>query len=243
MITENKIQCLIVDDEPPAIAILQKYIESVPGLMLTGACFNAVEALTVLQQKNVDLLFLDIQMPQLLGTDFIRTLKNPPKVIFTTAYRKYAVEGFELDAVDYLLKPVSFERFIKAVNKVMQTQVQPAGEPVEISDGSKDGAFIYFRADRKMVKVFLKDILYVESLKDYIKVITSFRQIITKQSISSLEAMLPANQFVRIHRSYLVAISKIDSFTADDIEIQKKEIPIGRMYQHEVNRVLKLAVK
>ncbi|MOA16251.1 Transcriptional regulatory protein YpdB [compost metagenome] len=211
--------------------------------MLTGACFNAVEALTVLQQKNVDLLFLDIQMPQLLGTDFIRTLKNPPKVIFTTAYRKYAVEGFELDAVDYLLKPVSFERFIKAVNKVMQTQVQPAGEPVEISDGSKDGAFIYFRADRKMVKVFLKDILYVESLKDYIKVITSFRQIITKQSISSLEAMLPANQFVRIHRSYLVAISKIDSFTADDIEIQKKEIPIGRMYQHEVNRVLKLAVK
>lgn len=223
MITENKIQCLIVDDEPPAIAILQKYIESVPGLMLTGACFNAVEALTVLQQKNVDLLFLDIQMPQLLGTDFIRTLKNPPKVIFTTAYRKYAVEGFELDAVDYLLKPVSFERFIKAVNKVMQTQVQPAGEPVEISDGSKDGAFIYFRADRKMVKVFLKDILYVESLKDYIKVITSFRQIITKQSISSLEAMLPANQFVRIHRSYLVAISKIDSFTADDIEIQKRK--------------------
>ncbi|MNE15019.1 Sensory transduction protein LytR [compost metagenome] len=170
-------------------------------------------------------------------------MKNPPKVIFTTAFRKYAVEGFELDAVDYLLKPISFERFIKAVNKVMQTQMQSAGEPVEISDSSKDGAFIYFRADRKMVKVFLKDILYVESLKDYIKIITSFRQIITKQSISSLESMLPANQFVRIHRSYLVAINKIDSFTADDIEIQKKEIPIGRMYQHEVNRVLKLAVK
>lgn len=243
MLTENKIQCLIVDDEPPAVDVLQKYIESVPGLTLTGACFNAVEALSVLQQKNVDLVFLDIQMPQLLGTDFIRTLKNPPKVIFTTAYRKYAVEGFELDAVDYLLKPVSFERFIKAVNKVMQTQVQPAGDPVELSDGSKDGSFIYFRADRKMVKVFLKDILYVESLKDYIKVITSSRQIITKQSISSLESMLPPNQFVRIHRSYLVAISKIDSFTADDIEIQKKEIPIGRMYQHEVNRVLKLAVK
>lgn len=243
MLTENKIQCLIVDDEPPAIDVLQKYIESVPGLILAGACFNAVEALSVLQQKNVDLLFLDIQMPQLLGTDFIRTLKNPPKVIFTTAHRKYAVEGFELDAVDYLLKPVSFERFIKAVNKVMQTQVQPAGESVELSDTSKDGSFIYFRADRKMVKVFLKDILYVESLKDYIKVITSSRQIITKQSISSLESMLPANQFVRIHRSYLVAINKIDSFTADDIEIQKKEIPIGRMYQHEVSRVLKLAVK
>ncbi|UKJ06168.1 LytR/AlgR family response regulator transcription factor [Solitalea lacus] len=241
MLTEGKIQCLIVDDEPPALDVLQKYIEAVPSLEHVGSCLNCVEALGYLQNKKIDLLFLDIKMPQLLGTDFVRTLKNPPKIIFTTAFRKYAIEGFELDAVDYLLKPISFDRFIKAVNKVLETQLLSNAGNSEISSGSnsKNEAFIYFRADRKMIKVFLKDILYVESLKDYIKVITPTKQIITKQSISSLESMLPEDQFIRIHRSYLVAIDKIDSFTADDIEIEKKELPIGRMYQHEISKLLK----
>ncbi|POY36466.1 DNA-binding response regulator [Solitalea longa] len=237
-----KINCLIVDDEPPALDVLQKYIEAVPNLQLTGSCINCVEALRYLQGEKVDLLFLDIKMPQLLGTDFVRTLKNPPKIIFTTAFRKYAVEGFELDAVDYLLKPISFDRFIKAVNKVMQTQLPSNGGNSEINNNgsnNKNEAFIYFRADRKMIKVLLKDILFVESLKDYIRVITRSKQIITKLSISALESMLPEDQFIRIHRSYLVAIDKIDSFTADDIEIEKKELPIGRMYQHEINKLLK----
>ena len=242
MSSGQKIKCLIVDDEPPAIDVLVKYIQAVDDLSLSGTCSNAVEALGVLKHSSIDLLFLDIQMPQLLGTDFVRTLKNPPKVIFTTAFRKFAVEGFELDAVDYLLKPISFERFLRAVNKVLQTSLQsPLSFGGEYSGPARED-FIYFRTDRKMVKVYLDDILFVESLKDYIKVFTTSKRIITKQAISALEEMLPEKQFLRIHRSYIVAVSKIDSFTADDIQIGEKELPIGRMYHHEVLRALKSTV-
>ena len=244
MSVSQKIKCLIVDDEPPAIDVLVKYIQSVDDLELSATCSNAVEALGTLKHSPIDLLFLDIQMPQLLGTDFVRTLKNPPKVIFTTAYRKFALEGFELDAVDYLLKPISFERFLKAVNKVLQTSIQVSSTSQPFDDHSNiAGNFIYFRTDRKMVKVFLQDILYVESLKDYIKIITRSKQIITKQGISALEEMLPPDQFLRIHRSYLVALKKIDSYTSDDIQIGDKELPIGRMYHHEVIKALKSTVK
>ena len=237
----QKIKCLIVDDEPPAIDVLVKYIQAVDDLELIATCSNAVEALGTLKYSPIDLLFLDIQMPQLLGTDFVRTLKNPPKVIFTTAYRKFAVEGFELDAVDYLLKPISFERFLKAINKVLQISIPLSNLAFSFQNSEKETTenFLYFRTDRKMVKVFLNEILYVESLKDYIKVITATKQIITKHAISALEEMLPSGQFLRIHRSYLVALNKIDSFTADDIQIGEKELPIGRMYHHEVNRALK----
>jgi DNA-binding LytR/AlgR family response regulator len=241
---DQKIRCVIVDDEPPAIEVLRKYIEAVSNLELTDSCSNAIEAIGVLQHKTIDLMFLDIQMPQLLGTDFVRTLKNPPKIIFTTAYRKFAVEGFELDAVDYLLKPISFERFLKAVNKVLHTSIPLSNPAFPFQNSEKEPTenFLYFRTDRKMVKVFLNEILYVESLKDYIKVITTSKQIITKQAISALEEMLPVDQFLRIHRSYLVALNKIDSFTADDIQIGEKELPIGRMYHHEVNRALKSSI-
>ena len=161
-------------------------------------------------------------------------------MIFTTAYRKFAVEGFELDAVDYLLKPISFERFLKAVNKVMQTsfKVQEGAEFNPDQQHSSSSAFINLRADRKNLKVSLDDILYVESLKDYIKVVTPSRNIVTKQSISSLEEMLPKNNFIRIHRSFIVAINKIESFTSDTIEIAKHELPISRMYRHEVEKLL-----
>ena len=179
-------------------------------------------------------------MPYLLGTDLIRTLKNPPKVIFTTAYRKFAIEGFEFDAVDYLLKPISFERFLKAVNKVMETSFKVSDNNDIIYDQQNNSqyAFINLRADRKNLKISLDDILYVESLKDYIKVVTTTRNIITKQSISSLEDALPENNFVRIHRSFIVAINKIESFTSDTIEIAKHELPISRMYRHEVEKLL-----
>src|SRR5687768_15775233 len=165
----QKIRCLIVDDEPPAVDVLVKYIQAVDDLELSATCSNAVEALGMLKHTAVDLLFLDIQMPQLLGTDFVRTLKNPPKVIFTTAYRKFAVEGFELDAVDYLLKPISFERFLKAVNKVMDASLNGTLniENEQQNKVATDNS-IYFRSDRKMIKVNLCDILYIESLKDYI---------------------------------------------------------------------------
>jgi DNA-binding LytR/AlgR family response regulator len=238
----NKIHCLIIDDEPPAREILKQHIAGVEALELAGTCSNAVEAVSFLKEHPVDLLLLDIQMPQLLGTNFIRTLKNPPKVIFTTAYRKYAVEGFELDAVDYLLKPISFERFLKAVNKVLQlnissAQAMPTSATKEKQNGESN-SFLYFRAERKMVKVFFRDILYVEGLKDYIRIVTDNKTIVTKYVLSTLEEMLPANEFLRIHKSYIVAIYKIDSYNADTIHIAKHELPIGRLYKFDVNRVL-----
>ena len=238
----NKIHCLIIDDEPPAREILKQHIAGVEALELAGTCSNAVEAVSFLKEHVVDLLLLDIQMPQLLGTNFIRTLKNPPKVIFTTAYRKYAVEGFELDAVDYLLKPISFERFLKAVNKVLQlnissAQAMPTSATKE-KQNAESNSFLYFRAERKMVKVFFRDILYVEGLKDYIRIVTDNKTIVTKYVLSTLEEMLPANEFLRIHKSYIVAIYKIDSYNADTIHIAKHELPIGRLYKFDVNRVL-----
>jgi DNA-binding LytR/AlgR family response regulator len=232
----KKIQCLAVDDEPPALNVIQKHIESVPALVLSSTCSNAVEAMQKLQQHQIDLLFIDIQMPQILGTDFIRTLKNPPKVIFTTAYRKFAVEGFELNAVDYLLKPISFERFLKAVNKVMEITL-PIAENGMANGKNGHVDSLYFRADRKMVKVMLDEILYIESLKDYIKIITPGKTIITKQSISSLEDLLPKDAFVRIHRSYIVALKKIESYNHEMMVVGKKELPISRMYKHEVSKM------
>jgi len=238
----KKIVCLLVDDEPPALEVLENYIASVSTLELADTCSNAVEALNVLREKTIDLLFLDIQMPHLLGTNLVRTLKNPPKVIFTTAYRKFAIEGFELNAVDYLLKPISFERFLKAVNKVMETSLKVADNNEAIYDyqNSFQNSFINLRADRKNLKISLDDILYVESLKDYIKVVTATKNIVTKQSISSLEELLPGNNFIRIHRSFIVAINKIESFTNDTIEIARQELPISRMYRHEVEKVLNI---
>jgi len=235
------LKCVIVDDEPPAREILRHYIEQIPALELVGECGNAVHALIMLQQQPVDLIFLDIRMPQLSGTDFLKTLKNSPKVIFTTAFPEYALEGYELDVVDYLLKPIPFERFVKAVNKALLLNgflKQSGTETNVVEPEPKNDSFVYFRADRKMVKVMLQDILYIESMKDYIKVVTTKGVVITKQSISSVEAMLPEKQFVRSHRSYIVSVSKIKSFTNELIEIEKTDIPIGKLYRNEVLKVL-----
>ena len=240
MLHHNKIRCLVIDDEPLAREILKQHIACVEALELTGTCSNAVEAISFLKQHPVDLLFLDIQMPQLLGTNFIRTLKNPPKVIFTTAYRKYAIEGFELDAVDYILKPISFERFLKAVNKVLEMNVTTAQIPAPPKEAQAEPAnsFLYFRSDRKMVKIYFRNILYIEGLKDYIKIVTDTKTIVTKYVLSTLEEMLPASEFLRIHKSYIVAINKIESYNADSIQIAKHELPIGRLYKFDVSRVL-----
>jgi len=240
MLHSKKIKCLVIDDEQPAREMLRQHIAGVEALELAGTCANAVEAISFLKEQQVDLLFLDIQMPQLLGTDFIRTLKNSPKVIFTTAYRKYAVEGFELDAVDYILKPISFQRFLKAVNKVLQTNLatlQPSSSANE-DHAEQSNAFLYFRVDRKMVKVFFNDILFIEGLKDYIKIVTATRAIITKYVLSTLEEVLPSDEFLRIHKSYIVAINKIESYNADSIQIAKHELPIGRLFKHIVSKVL-----
>jgi len=236
----KQIQCIAVDDEPPALQLIEKYILSIPVLNLVGSCNNAVDALSLLQNNFIDLIFLDIQMPQILGTDFMRTLSNPPKVIFTTAFRKFAVEGFDLDAVDYLLKPISFERFLKAVNKVMKLNLS-AGEKdsfAEVPVKEKETNFIYLRADRKNIKINLDDLLFIESLKNYIKVVTKDKTIVSKHSISILEENLPST-FIRIHRSFIIAKNKIESFTHDFVQIGKYELPVSRSYRHEVEKFLK----
>ena len=208
---------------------------------MVARCENALDAFGVLQQQPIDLMFLDITMPKLLGTDFLRSLRNPPEVIITTAYREYALDGFDLDVADYLLKPIPFERFLRAVSKVMKT-IQEAPQPRLIEKETTPPASadsLFFRADRKLIKVQTDEILYVESLKDYVRIITrTAKPLIVKQTISMLEAMLPANQFVRIHRSFIVAVSGITSYTPRHVEIGGQELHIGRLYQKDVERLL-----
>jgi DNA-binding LytR/AlgR family response regulator len=229
--------CLLIDDEPLALKVLENHIESIPHLEITASCSNAFAAMQILQENNIDLMFLDIQMPKFIGTAFLRTLRKPPKVIFTTAYKDYAVEAFDLNAIDYLLKPVTLERLIKAVNKI---SIEPSTSIAEEQTVLEQEGFAYFRSDRKMIKVKFDDILFIESMKDYVKVVRSGEKpLLVKQSISSLENMLPSNHFVRIHRSFIVAIGKITAFTNHDIEIGGIEIPIGRLYSQHIERIQK----
>src|SRR4030095_14302895 len=205
-------RCMVVDDEPMARDVLRRYIEKVPTLRLVSACSSAIDALVFLQKNAVDLIFFDIRMPELLGTEFVLSLQNPPKIIFTTAFKEYALDGFELDAVDYLLKPVRFERFLRAVNKAFPKKVTDQADG--IAELRKTGSdFIYLRVDRKLVKILLADLLYLESARDYVKVFTKDKNYITRQTISSIEAMLSGSEFIRIHRSYIISVSKIKSFT------------------------------
>lgn len=242
LIMENNVKynCLIVDDEPPAREVLKRYIAQLPMLHLAGECSNALQAAAMLKSEHIDILFLDIQMPQLSGLDLIGAIINPPKIILTTAFGQYAVKAFELEVTDYLLKPVSFERFLKAVMKALPDQNSALQAPVKT--GTVDFSsptFLYFRADRKMIKVQLDDIQYVESLKDYVKIHTTRGTVITKFTMASIEAMLPVAAFLRVHRSYLVASDKIDSYTPDEVYISAREIPIGAKYQMQVLAALK----
>ena len=218
-------KCIIVDDEPPAIKVIKKYVDSVSQLELMGTCNNAFQTMELLSNQKVDLVFLDINMPKLMGTEMLRTLQHPPKVIFTTAHKDFAIEAFELDAIDYLLKPISFERFLKAVNKFCHVA------NVENAITQNNSGFLYFRSDRKMVKVLLDEITFIESFKDYIIIHRlNNEDIKVKQTLGSVEKMLPQKMFMRIHRSYIVSIKKVTAFTINDIEIGKVQLPIGRSY-------------
>lgn len=235
----RKYSCLIVDDEPPAREVLRRYIEQIPMLIVAGECANALEALSFLKQHVVDLLFLDIQMPQVSGIDLINALNQRPKILLTTAFEQYAVKAFDLDVVDYLLKPITFNRFLKAVMKALPDRdFAPSKEPDLPAIHDNASPFLYFRADRKMVKVVLSEIFYVESLKDYIKIYTANDIVITKYTMTALESMLPAASFLRIHRSFLIAIDKITSFTADEIDVQGQSIPVGKIYRQVVSNIL-----
>ncbi|WP_222535702.1 LytR/AlgR family response regulator transcription factor [Pedobacter polysacchareus] len=227
------LKCLLVDDELVSQKVLKQYISLVEQLELVGCCSNAFQAMEILKTEKVDLIFLDIQMPKLLGTSLIKTLQHPPKVIFVTAYPEYAVEAFELDAVDFLLKPISLERFLKAVNKAIDRGA--------VLDDRLRGAgveFICFRANRKTVKVFLEHIIYIESVKDYVKIYRDQESpLIVKHSLSALEAMLSPHSFLRIHRSFIVSIKRITAFTSYDVEIEGLELPIGRRFASQVKRL------
>src|SRR5215203_602189 len=237
--TTNILKCLIVDDEPMARDVIRRYIESLPSLSITGEFGNAIDAMLFMQDAPVDLIFLDIRMPQLNGTDFVRSLHRVPKIIFTTAHKEYAHEGFDLDVVDYLLKPIRFDRFLRAVNKAFPQKLQEVEviNSIPAEDNKPATSFIYLRVDRKMIKLLLNDIVYIESDKDYVKVFTEKGFVITRQTIASVEAMLSENQFIRVHRSYIVSLNKLKSFTAETVEIGDKELPIGKLYR---NNFLKL---
>jgi DNA-binding LytR/AlgR family response regulator len=229
-----KLRCLLIDDEPPALRVLARYIDAIHGLEIAGECRNAIEALDVLHQKTVDVIFLDIKMPHLIGTDFLRNLSHPPKVIFVTAYREYAVEGFELDAVDYLVKPVSFERFFKAIAKLNRLSGQETlALPDE--DAPKAAAFIYLKVDGHMKKIFVHEIEYIESLKDYVKIfMAGGKFFLVKQSISAMENLLSEHKFLRVHRSYMVSFDKISAYNGVSLKLTGQEIPIGRLYKQAV---------
>ncbi|WP_436514919.1 LytR/AlgR family response regulator transcription factor [Ekhidna sp. To15] len=236
------LKCLIVDDEPLAIEILQSYVERVDSLELVDTCSNAVQAFDVLKKEKVDLLFLDIQMPKLTGIEFLKALNPTPSVIFTTAYREYAVESYELNVVDYLLKPIAFDRFLMAINKVVENGNSSTSEMVNqvVESGNNSDPFLFLKVDRKMVKVYLKEITYIESLKDYVRVNTEDgKELVSLQKISYLEKKLPSDCFVRTHKSYIISLKKISAYTNSAIEVGGTEVPIGRSYKSEVVKVLK----
>jgi two-component system, LytTR family, response regulator len=223
----SKIRCIIVEDEPLAVKVLSDYVSQVPFLELQGAFKDAILATEWLRQNETDLIFLDIHLPKLKGLAFLKTLTNPPAVIITTAYHQYAVEGFTLNVTDYLLKPFEFDRFLVAVNKVKRTQTEKQ-IPVEAQD-TKD--FIFLNVQKKKVKILFSEILYVESQREYVKIVTTKKQWISKMSTHEIENLLPGHLFKRIHRSFIVSIGKIDSYTAEDVEVNGVSIPVGRDYR------------
>lgn len=225
--------CLIVDDEQLARQLLKEYVSKVPMLELKGMCKNPLEAMEVLKQEEIDILFLDIQMPELTGIEFVKTMQNKPAIIFTTAYSEYALDGYQLDVVDYLVKPFPFDRFVKAVNKA--TNFIELQRKAQLGQVGTD-EFVLLHADHKIYKIFLNDINYIEGLKEYVSYFTNEKRIIVLQSLKSIEESLPPDKFIRIHRSYIVPINKIKSLDGNQVQIGDKLIPIGRSYKEEVLR-------
>lgn len=225
--------CLIVEDEPLAADILKDYIRMVPFLHLVSVCPDAIDALEVLKKEKVDLIFLDLHLPKIKGFDFIKTLQHPPSIIITTAYHEYALQGYEYNVLDYLMKPIAFQRFLLAVNKlkpavnITPTLVQEVGS-----------SHLFLNVAKKKVKVYLDEILYVESLKEYLQIFTASKTIKVKFQLAQMEELLPKSQFVRIHRSFIIAKNKVDAFSATDVELANKLIPIGRSYKELVLSVL-----
>ncbi|MBB6501754.1 LytR/AlgR family response regulator transcription factor [Pedobacter cryoconitis] len=230
-----KVKCLLVDDEPLAIELLETHLGHFDNFEVVATCSNAVEALSILSNNAIDLLFLDIQMPQLSGIDFLKMIKKPPQTIFTTAYREFALESYDLEIVDYLLKPITFDRFFKAIERYLRQNYKP----VNIAATAPEIPFIILKSGVKNYKINVADIIYIESIRDYIKVSTTENELTIKYKISSIEIELQNHRFLRVHRSFIVNTEKITSFSPSIVELGKKEIPIGPLYKQSVDAALR----
>lgn len=231
-------KCLIIDDEPIAVRVIKKHLSVFKEFEITGEFNNAVEAMENLYEPDIDLIFCDIQMPQISGIDFVKSLNKPPKIIFTTAYRNYAVEAFDLNVIDYLLKPISFERFAKAINKFLQSQHNVLENKKTSSTEIKHDDYIFLKADKKHYKINLNNILYFESLGDYVIVHCEEKKITIKDKISHLENILPSDNFIRIHRSFIISVPKIEAVGPGFMEINKKKLPLGRTYKNNLDNLM-----
>jgi len=234
MTSKRIYKCIIIDDEPIAIKVIEEHLENFKNIECLSGYTKAIDAIEILNTEKIDLLFLDINMPGISGIEFLKSLPNPPKVIFTTAYRNFAVDAFELDALDYLVKPISFERFLKAINKFL-SHTHPKQDAEDKVNGQKD--YIVLKADKKNYKIKFADIIFIESLDNYIKVHTSDFSIICYDSLTAIEKEL-SSELIRIHRSYIVNLSKIDIFTSSYVEIGDRKFTIGRNYKDDVQKRL-----
>ena len=234
----QKIKCLLVDDEPLAITLLKQHIAQIDLLEIAGDCPNAVKALEVLRAKDIDLLFLDIRMPTLSGLELLKLLRHPPRVIITTAYREYALDGYDLDIVDYLLKPITFDRFLKAIERLLRQIGQPAALP---APPVTEPHLLHIKSGYRNLRLSTDTILYIESLKDYVKIYTASGPVTTKYKISEMEADLATTHFLRIHRSFIINLKHLDAYTSSHVEIGNTELPIGESYKEYVLKVIRTA--
>ncbi len=230
---DKKISCLIVDDEPTAREIIASHLSKIKSVKVVGSCAGATEAFTLINTQKVDLMFLDINMPEISGLSFARSINKEIKIIFTTAYREYAIEGFDLQAVDYLLKPISFERLFRAVNSFHSVHFNKE-EPQLLQESVVQNDFMFVRSDRKMIRINFADICYIESLSDYLKIYTTTNIVVTRETISNIEKHLPNSDFLRVHRSFIISLSALGSYTNEYVELAGKTIPISRSYKSTV---------
>ena len=231
----EKFSCIIVEDEKLASELLEDYIKDTPFLDLKHTCSDALKALEILQKEHIEVIFLDINLPKLKGLDFIKTLKKAPQIIITTAHREFALDGYELNVVDYLLKPISFNRFLMAVNK-LRTNGNIEAQTLHFQPTER--AYLFINNNKKKIKIYTDEILFIESKKEYISIVTLENTYQTKFPLSEIEEQIPKNKFLRIHRSFIVSLDKITAFSSTDVEIQSLQIPIGRSYKEVVLSVL-----
>jgi DNA-binding LytR/AlgR family response regulator len=235
----RKTRCLIIDDEPLAIKLIKTHLSKIESFEVAGECTSALKAVEILKREKIDLMFLDINMPEITGIEFLKSIPDPPYVIITTAYREYAIEGYDLDIVDFLLKPISFERFLKAINRYCNRSRRGSGTNGNYSNGGSVNRYIYLQDGKNIYKVLYGDVTHFEGYGEYVKVHTGSRTYLVRESLSDFEAKLPQSNFIRVHKSYIVNLEKVTAFSTIHVLIRDIEIPIGRIFREKAVAVLK----